>query len=331
MRAQNTFLTSLVLAGLFAELVPLYAQQPVPPSPPPATGWRKFGEATPRRDAAPPPGNSAVANEEPATPEPPPTEQGAPPPSQLIMPAGTWLKVRVDQPISSDHNQPGDVFTGTLVQPLVVNGLVVARRGQTIAGRVAEAEKAGRSKGTSRLGIELTEISLVDGQQIPIRSQLVEYNGGTSKGRDATAIGVTTGTGAAIGAAAAGGFGAGMGAIAGAAASTIGVLLTRGRATEIYPEAVLTFRTLAPLTINTENSAQAFQPVRQQDYEPRLQQRVSRPAPPAPYYYGYDPFFYSPFYSPYYYGWGPSFYYFSGPRFYRGFGGGFRGRGGWRR
>lgn len=316
-----------MLTGLLAALVPVYAQQPDPSPPAPATGWRKFGEAMPPGDASSSPANPSLANQESAAPA---GQNDAPPPLHLIMPAGTWLKVRVDQPISSDHNQPGDVFTGTLVQPLVVNGLVVARRGQTIAGRVAEAQKAGRSKGTSRLGIELTEISLVDGQQLPIRSQLVEYNGGTSKGRDATAIGVTTGTGAAIGAAAAGGFGAGMGAIAGAAASAIGVLLTRGHATEIYPEAVLTFRTLAPLTINTENSAQAFQPVRQQDYEPRLQQRVSRPAPPSPYYYGYSPFLYSPFYSPYYYGWGPSFYFYSGPRFYRGFGG-FYGRRGWRR
>ena len=35
------------------------------------------------------------------------------------MPAGTWITVRVNQPISSDHNQQGDPFTATLAQPLV--------------------------------------------------------------------------------------------------------------------------------------------------------------------------------------------------------------------
>jgi hypothetical protein len=238
-------------------------------------------------------------------------------PPQLNLPAGTWITIRMNQEVSSDHNLPGDSFTATLLQPIVANGFVVARRGQTLGGRVAEAEKAGRVKGTSRLGVELTELSLVDGQQLPIRTQLIQYSGGTSAGRDATAIGTTTGVGAAIGAAADGGFGAGMGAIAGAAASTIGVLVTRGRATVLYPEETVTFRTLQPLTISTEQSDQAFQAVNQEDYEPnRLQQRIVR-RPPSLYYPGYYAGgSYDPFYSPYFYG--PRFYYFSGPRYYGG-------------
>ncbi|MBI1955123.1 MAG: hypothetical protein HYS38_01885 [Acidobacteria bacterium] len=212
-----------------------------------------------------------------------------PSPSQLILPAGTWITVRVNQQLSSDQNQPGDGFTATLAQPLVVNGLVVARRGQTVGGRVAEAQKAGRAKGTSRLGLELTEISIVDGQQLPVLTQFMEYQGGTSVGQDATAIAAATGIGATIGAAADGGFGAGMGAIAGAAASTIGVLVTRGKATVVYPEAVLTFRTLQPLTISTERSAPAFLPVRQDDYDSQQLQRRAVPptlAPPRPFYSG---------------------------------------------
>ena len=250
-----------------------------------------------------------------------------PSPSQLILPAGTWITVRVKQPLSSDQNQPGDSFTATLAQPLVVNGLVVARRGQTIGGRVAEAQKAGRAKGTSRLGLELTEISIVDGQQLPVLTQFIEYQGGTSVGQDATAIATATGIGAAIGAAADGGFGAGMGAIAGAAASTIGVLVTRGRPTVVYPEAVLTFRTLQPLTISTERSAPAFLPVSQEDYAPQqLQRRAGQPSimarTPA-YYYG-DPYYSSPrvfiysrprFYPDY----GPRIFIYSAPRFYTGY------------
>jgi hypothetical protein len=221
----------------------------------------------------------------------------------------------MDQAISSDRNQSGDTFTATLVEPLVADGFIVARRGQTISGRVAEAVKAGRVKGTSRLALEITEIGLVDGRPLPVRTQLMEYAGGTSVGRDATAVGATTGVGAAIGGAAAGGMGAGIGAAAGAAASTIGVLVTRGRETVVYPEAAVRFRTLAPITISTERSGHAFQPVRQGDFEPRgpqLQRRVALQPRPyyAPYPYPYSPYFY-----------GPSFYFYSGPRFYgRGFG-----------
>jgi hypothetical protein len=233
------------------------------------------------------------------------------------------ISVRVDQLLSTDHNRAGDTFTASLVQPLIVNGFVVARRGQTIAGRVADADKGGRVKGTSQLGLELVELSLVDGQQVPIRTQLMQYNAGTSYGRDATAIGVTTGAGAAIGAGAAGGVGAGIGAGAGAVASTIGVLLTRGHPTVVYPESVLTFRTLEPVSISTDRSAQAFEPVKQGDYGTQV---ANRPVPGqrAPGYYaggGYPPYYgygypgwYGPgWYGPGYYG---GIYIRTGPGFY---------------
>jgi hypothetical protein len=262
-------------------------------------GWRRFG------DSAPPPNPAPAPN--------PPASTG-PVPAQLVLPAGTWVAVRVNEPISSDHNHAGDAFSATLIQPLIADGYVVARRGQTVGGRVAEADKGGRVKGTSRLGIELTDLTLVDGQPMPIRTQLTEYSAGTSVGRDATAIGATTGLGAAIGAAANGGVGAGVGAAAGAVAATIGVLTTRGHATVVYPEATLTFRLLEPVTISTERSAQAFQPTRQEDYGqgPALQHRpAARYAPPPPYYgYGY----YDPFWGPYPYYYGPGFYGYFGPR-----------------
>ncbi len=254
---------------------------------------------------------------------------GPPPPAQLILAAGSWITVRVNQPLSSDRNQPGDSFTATLAQPLIVNGFVIARRGQTVAGRVAEAIKAGHVKGTSRLGLQLTELSLVDGQQIPLRTQLVDRRGDTSVGRDVGAVATTTGVGAAIGAAADGGFGAGMGAIAGAGASIIGVLATRGRGTEVYPEMMLTFRLEAPVAISTERSEQAFQPVGQEDYEQRGFDRERQPQlRPGPSLYGggyYGPGYYGPrYYSPFFYG--PSFYFSSGRSFYGG-GRGFYGRG----
>jgi len=214
-------------------------------------------------------------------------------PSQLTLPAGTWVSVHADQLISSDRNQPGDEFSVTLAQPLVANGFVVARRGQTMSGRVAEAVKAGRVKGTSRLGLELTDVTLADGQVMRMQTQLVRHSGGTSQGSDATVIGTATATGAAVGAAADGGFGAGVGAAAGAAASTIGVLLTRGRATEVYPEETLTFRTTEPLTISTDRSSLAFVPVRQEDYasdtQPRRRPQLARRPGPFGYPYPYPP------------------------------------------
>jgi len=58
-----------------------------------------------------------------------------------------------------------------------------------------EAQKAGRVEGTSRLKVQLTDLTLVDGQVIPVQSQLISRNGPTSVGRDAGAIAGTTAVG----------------------------------------------------------------------------------------------------------------------------------------
>jgi hypothetical protein len=243
----------------------------------------------------------------------------------------------MNQWLSSDRNQQGDSFTATLAQPVVVDGFVVAQRGQTVYGRVTEAQKAGRVEGTSRLGVQLTQLSLVDGNQAPVQSQMINRNGPTSTGRDAAAIGGTTALGAIIGAGADLGRGAAIGAGAGAAAGIIGVLLTRGRPTVIYPESVLTFQIQAPVDIATDRSPQAFQYVNaQQDYGRGYGQGPAisngpayAPGPPA---YAPSPGYYPGYYPPYAYGY-PYPYYggygvgvFVGRGFYgRGYYGGFRG------
>jgi len=260
-------------------------------------------------------------------------------PPSITLPAGSVIPVRVNEWLSSDKNQSGDRFSATLEQPLVANGWVVAVRGQVVTGRIAVAKKAPRGGGASELGVELSELILVDGQVLPVRTQLLQSSAGTSTGRNAAAVATTTGVGAVIGGAAEGGEGAAVGAVIGATAGIIGVMSTRGKPTVIAPESMLTFRLEEPLPISTEQSQMAFQPVRPSDYRgdqdaysnPREQRVRSGPPYPPPYYYA------GPWYG-YGYGYGfyPGIYFgysgFYGPRFRGGFGGGFRGgRGGFRR
>ena len=190
-------------------------------------------------------------------------------------------------------------------------------------GRVNAAQKAGRVKGESQLGLELNQLSLVDGQQLTIQTGLLRSSGGTSNGRDAAAVGATTSVGAVIGAAADGGQGAAIGAGAGALAGLAGVLSTRGRPTVVPPETLLSFALAAPITITTEHSQIAFQPVTQADYgrdqdayanAPHL--RGAGPGyPPPNYYYGYGycgPWGWDCYPGPYL-GWGVGIW--GGPRF----------------
>ena len=292
-------------------------------------GWRKFGTSSDQAYAV----NQAgpVQNSQDPNAPPPASAAAVPVPPQITLPAGTFVRVRINEKLSSDKNQPGDLFTATLAQPLVANGLVIAQPGQNIAGRVTEAVKAKDGNGRSRLGLELTELSLVDGQQVPLRTQLIEYHRPTNDGRDTGVVVGTTAAGAAIGAVAGGGVGAGIGAIAGGLAGAIGVVATRAHATEIHPEALLTFRTIDSITVSTDQSGGAFQPVRQYDIESRTQPRQRAEAPDYGYnggYYGAYPTYGYPYY-PYYYDpyfYGPSIGFFYGGS-YGGFRGGYRGGG----
>jgi hypothetical protein len=73
----------------------------------------------------------------------------------------------------------------------------------------------------------------------------------------------------------------------------------------------LTFKVVDPITISTANSAGAFRPVGQQDYENNTRRLVSSPAPRPGYGPGYPapyPYYAAPY--PYYYGYGPSVFFY---------------------
>jgi hypothetical protein len=306
------------------------AQQPPSYDPQDRSSQDQNDQGQDDRQAPPPPQNRGYRTRPPQRDysNTQPAQPSAPLPAALTIPAGTVLSVRMNGFVSSDKNQVGDRVTATLDWPIVVNGWVVARRGETVSGQVTAAVKAGRVKGTSQLGLELTDLTLVDGNSAPILTEIWKGSGGTTHGADAAAIGGTTALGAAIGAAADWGRGAAIGAGAGAAAGIGAVLLTRGRPTEILPETPLTFRLVDPVTVDTTKSAQAFAPVTQQDYDGgRGYNRGGRRY--AGGYGGYPPPAYGPYYA--YPAYGYPYYAYPYPYPYVSIYGGYYGRGWGRR
>lgn len=298
--------TILTLVTCIALVLPLIAQSPTQHAPPgPASQDTNVSDGQAPQDNLPPLPNGAAVPQ-PNTAVAPPPAMTVPP--SLTIPAGTFVTVRLMGSLSSDINQQGDGFSATLEQPVVVNGWVVARRGQIAVGHVVSVQKAGRVKGVSSLGVALSDLPLVDGRQLEVNSQLIQTSAGTSRGRDAIGIASTTGLGAAIGGAVDGGVGAGIGAAAGAVIGVAGVLLTPGRPTVMLPETLLTFRLQEPVPIDTQHSLTAFLPVNPQDYAdaaPPMQPRpLPQAYPPGPVYpYPYPP---PPPYPvwPYWGGWG---------------------------
>ncbi|HWF39276.1 MAG TPA: hypothetical protein VG322_12190 [Candidatus Acidoferrales bacterium] len=227
-------------------------------------------------------------------------------PPVLVLPVGTMIQVRTDQWLSTDRNLVGDGFNATLAQPIVVDGWVVARRGQAILGRVSLSQKAnGSNHNTSQLGLQLSELTFADGQLLPIQTQLSQSGTGPDRGQQAGTVATTTGVGAIIGAIVGRGPGAAIGAGIGAIAG-LGIITNTGRPTVIPPETILTFRLNEAVTMSTVKSPFAFRQIGSVDYSgamnsnrPQLNRRDSNayPPPPPPPYYGYP-------YSPYYPGWG---------------------------
>jgi hypothetical protein len=207
------------------------AADPVPANPPPA----------------PEPEQPAAAAPILAAPAPSAPESRAP--HTVTLEAGTMLPVRIGETVSSARNQLGDSFLATLDQALVLDGFIIAERGSRAEGRVVELEPAGRTRGTSHLGIELVRLSTSDGQRIRIRTEPFRKDGASSTGSDAAKIGAGAAIGAAIGAIAGGGKGAAIGAGVGGAAGVGDVLLTRGKPAEIPVETRLTFRVQEAVTI----------------------------------------------------------------------------------
>ncbi len=164
------------------------------------------------------------------------------------VPAGTPLRVRLQQELSSKTAQSGQAFTAVLNEPLVVNGKTLAPKGTTVHGRVTKAVASGRLTTPAELYLRLSSME-IHGKSYELQTSSVGRKGPSHKKRDAVAIGGGSAVGAIIGGVAGGGKGAAIGAAAGAGAGTAGAALT-GKKDIAYPvETLLTFRLRQALTV----------------------------------------------------------------------------------
>ena len=168
--------------------------------------------------------------------------------SELTVPAGTSILVRMIDSVDSDKNHVGDRFRASLEQDLAIDGVVVARRGTDVYGRLAEAKEAGHFEGKSQLKLELTDI-LINGRLQPVKSGDYQVSG-SSRGADtAKKVGVGAVAGTVIGAIAGGGKGAAIGAGVGAGAGAAVQVMTKGEQVHVPSETLLDFRTAQPFTV----------------------------------------------------------------------------------
>jgi len=170
-------------------------------------------------------------------------------PKAVVLDAGTTLRVRTTNTLSTKLQKAGDTFEVSLADPIVVDGKEVVAKNTMLMGRVVDSDPGGRVKGVASLSIELNHLHTAGGQMVEISTNNVSVEAASSAKKDAVKVGVATAVGTAIGAIAGGGKGAGIGAATGAGAGTAVVLGTRGDAAEIAGESLLNFSLRSPVTL----------------------------------------------------------------------------------
>jgi hypothetical protein len=160
--------------------------------------------------------------------------------------AGTPLHVRLDQPLDTRRNQPGDRFTATLTQPVRVRNEIVIPGGTQFQGRVMAADASGRLTGRAHLALMLDSFRR-GGREYRISTRTVEQVSGSHKGRNTALIGGGAVLGGALGAIFGGGKGAALGAVAGGGAGTAGAAATGKKEVSLPAETALTFSLSSPL------------------------------------------------------------------------------------
>jgi hypothetical protein len=206
--------------------------------------------------------NGAAANQAPAGQAASQAAPQAPPPPAVIeLPAGTEIRVRLDQDLGSKISQPGDSFAATVAENVDVNGKTVIPRGARAEGTVMDAKALGKFKGGAELSVKLERVHTRWGSYPVATGTVSRVEKGKGK-RSAGFIGGGAGLGAIIGGLAGGGKGAAIGALAGGGAGTAGTAFTGNKQIVLPAETLLTFSLQHSVHI-TEQAEQ----------QPQLQQR----------------------------------------------------------
>jgi hypothetical protein len=187
----------------------------------------------------------------------------------LEIPASTTIQVRMIDKLSSEQNQVGDTFHGTLDEPIEVNRREIYPKGADVIGRVTDVHATGRLSEPGELDLVLNTISSGNiAASIHVEPLVIKGESHTKS--NVTKIGAGAALGAVIGAIAGGGKGAAIGTVAGGAAGTGAAAATGKRPALVESEAVLTFVTATASTPTTPPPS-----------SPRANEAAAPPPPPS--------------------------------------------------
>jgi hypothetical protein len=209
------------------------------PSQPAAQGSAAAPASTPQ--SQPPASSAAPAAPNAASSATPAQPATPPPPAVVEIPAGTRVRVRLDEAVGSRISQPGQAFSATVADDVLVDGQTAIPRHSRARGTVLAAKPLGHVAGRAVLELRLDRITVASGTY-PVATSTMERTLKGKGGRTAKFAGGGGAFGALVGGLAGGGKGALIGALAGAGAGTAGSAVTGNKEVVLPAETLITFR-----------------------------------------------------------------------------------------
>src|SRR5437899_1815259 len=189
--------------------------------------------------------------------------------TNLSLPSGTALKVRLENTLSTFSNKSGDPCSGRVTEAVVLDGKTVIPIGTTVQGRVTKVNEPRRIAGKPTIGIFPETVVLPNGERYMLNAALVDtslrdgtdvneegqFKGGGHDGKDLTEIGMGTGGGMLIGGLAGGGKGLLIGGTIGATA-TVAHWLGKHRSAMLPAGTELMMELSRPLELTSQDTGQ---------------------------------------------------------------------------
>ena len=185
------------------------------------------------------------------------------------LPAGTPLRVKLENTLSTFGSKTGDPFSGRVTEAVTVDGKTVIPVGTTVQGRVTKVNEPRRIAGKPTIAIFPETIVLPSGEHYILNAPLIDTNlrngtdvntegqfkGAGHDGKDLTEIGFGTGGGMLIGGLAGGGKGLLIGGTVGATA-TVAHWLGKKRAAMLPAGTELLMELSRPLSMDVVKGGQ---------------------------------------------------------------------------
>jgi hypothetical protein len=133
--------------------------------------------------------------------------------NDISLPAGTSVKVKLDNALTTFSSKSGDPFSARVTEAVLLDGKTVLPIGATVEGRVTKATEPRRIAGKPTIAIFPETVVLPGGERYVLNATLVDtslrngtdvndegqFKGKGHDGKDMTEIGMGTGGGMLVG------------------------------------------------------------------------------------------------------------------------------------